>query len=93
MVVPEAIDFAASAFISFLFTTSNICLSTTAYYKGSHGIVLVFDITEKSTFTNIEYWMKNIAKHANTNVQIIIVGNKSDTCKKSVKSQSRKLKL
>ena len=64
------------------FYPSNICPSTTAYYKGSHGIVLVFDITEKSTFTNIEYWMKNIAKHANTNVQIIIVGNKSDLTKK-----------
>ena len=55
---------------------------TRAYYKGSHGIVLVFDITEKSTFTNIEYWMKNISQHANTNVQIILVGNKSDLAKK-----------
>lgn len=59
-----------------------VCSLIAAYYKGSHGIVLVFDITEKSTFTNIEYWMKNIAKHANTNVQIIIVGNKSDLAKK-----------
>jgi|EP00945_MAST-04E_sp_MAST-4E-sp1_P002450 small GTP-binding protein len=55
---------------------------TRAYYKGSHGIVLVYDITEKETFTNIEYWMDNISKHANQNVMKLLVGNKADLAKK-----------
>ena len=55
---------------------------TRAFYKGSHGIVLVYDITDKETFKNIEYWMKNISQHANYNVQKLLVGNKADLGKK-----------
>ena len=61
---------------------------TRAFYKGAHGIVLVYDISDRKTFTNIEYWMNNISKHANQNVQKLFVGNKADLIKKRQTDES-----
>jgi GTPase SAR1 family protein len=35
-------------------------------------------VTDQYSFENINYWMKNIQKHANAGVSMIIVGNKTD---------------
>eukprot|EP01089_Gocevia_fonbrunei_P014377 TRINITY_DN392_c0_g1_i4.p1 TRINITY_DN392_c0_g1~~TRINITY_DN392_c0_g1_i4.p1 ORF type:complete len:178 (+),score=25.89 TRINITY_DN392_c0_g1_i4:61-594(+) len=35
---------------------------TTAFYRGAHGILLVFDITDATSFEHIESWMKVIGK-------------------------------
>jgi Ras-related protein Rab-2A len=35
---------------------------TRSYYKGAIGAVLVFDITKKKTFENIEKWVDEIKK-------------------------------
>ena len=51
---------------------------TKAYYEGAHGIILTYDVTDQHSFENINYWMSNIQKHANTGVSMIIVGNKTD---------------
>ncbi|CAN0491328.1 unnamed protein product, partial [Scytosiphon promiscuus] len=50
---------------------------TQAYYRGSHGIVLVYDVSDPETLDNIAYWMKCIRDNAGSNrVQICLVGNK-----------------
>ncbi|KAF3543365.1 hypothetical protein DY000_02000128, partial [Brassica cretica] len=51
---------------------------TTAYYRGAMGILLVYDVTDESSFNNIRNWMKNIEQHASDNVNKILVGNKAD---------------
>ncbi|CAN8237390.1 unnamed protein product [Cochlearia groenlandica] len=51
---------------------------TTAYYRGAMGILLVYDVTDESSFNNIRNWMKNIEQHASNNVNRILVGNKAD---------------
>ncbi|KAH7293100.1 hypothetical protein KP509_28G011900 [Ceratopteris richardii] len=51
---------------------------TTAYYRGAMGIILVYDVTDESSFNNIRNWMKNIEQHASDNVNKILVGNKAD---------------
>lgn len=53
-------------------------------YKGSHGIVLVYDVTDKKSFDNISFWMNNILEHAETNVEILLVGNKNDKVNEKV---------
>lgn len=54
---------------------------TQAYYRGSHGIVLVYDVANPETLDNIGYWMKSIRENSRENadskqVQICLVGNK-----------------
>ena len=48
------------------------------YYKGAHGIILLYDVTEKKTFENVRNWIKQIKEEVNDNVCIILVGNKID---------------
>ncbi|XP_029447061.1 ras-related protein Rab-10-like isoform X2 [Rhinatrema bivittatum] len=35
-----------------------------SYFRGAHGFVLVYDITNSDSFKNVEYWMKDIQKLA-----------------------------
>ncbi|MBA0746975.1 hypothetical protein Gogos_009446, partial [Gossypium gossypioides] len=49
-----------------------------AYYRGAMGILLVYDVTDESSFNNIRNWIRNIEQHASDNVNKILVGNKAD---------------
>lgn len=51
---------------------------TLNYYKGANGIMLVFDVSDKQSLDNIEYWIRNIKKHALDSVHVALVGNKTD---------------
>ncbi|WBY60784.1 ras-related protein Rab-11A [Plasmodium yoelii yoelii] len=51
---------------------------TSAYYRGAVGALLVYDITKKNTFENIEKWLKELRDNADSNIVILLVGNKSD---------------
>ena len=51
---------------------------TSSYYKGAHAIVVVFDITNRSSFEHILRWMEDINKYAKENILKFVVGNKSD---------------
>ena len=58
-------------------------------YKGSDGIILVYDITQKKTFNNIKHWYDNIKKNIDIDkVAIILVGNKSDLPDRQVKKEN-----
>lgn len=39
-----------------------------AYYRGAMGILLVYDVTDESSFNNIRNWMRNIEQNASDNV-------------------------
>ena len=51
---------------------------TSSYYKGSHGCFIVYDITNQSSFDNVEKWYEHVQKEAGKDISIILVGNKSD---------------
>lgn len=51
---------------------------TSAYYRGAVGALLVYDITKPVTFENVERWLKELRDHADSNIVIMLVGNKSD---------------
>jgi len=51
---------------------------TTSYYRGAHGIVIVFDLTDRKSFDSVKRWMEEINKYARENVMRFLIGNKSD---------------
>ncbi|PHJ22495.1 ras-related protein rab11 [Cystoisospora suis] len=62
---------------------------TSAYYRGAVGALLVYDITKRQSFENVgtvlsrdgspvERWLKELRDHADPNIVILLVGNKSD---------------
>ena len=53
-----------------------------SYYRGAHGIVLVYDITNPESFTNCEMWLTEVQRYATDQVKIILVGTKSDLSEK-----------
>jgi len=42
------------------------------------GILLVYDVTDESSFNNVRNWMRNIDAHASEGVDKLLVGNKAD---------------
>eukprot|EP00162_Nutomonas_longa_P004796 comp15509_c0_seq1/m.23682 comp15509_c0_seq1/g.23682 ORF comp15509_c0_seq1/g.23682 comp15509_c0_seq1/m.23682 type:complete len:210 (-) comp15509_c0_seq1:185-814(-) len=62
---------------------------TTAYYRGAMGILLVYDVTDETSFANIRNWMRNIEQHASENVNKMLIGNKCDMTDKKVVDPSR----
>ena len=59
---------------------------TTSYYRGAHGIAIVFDLTDRQSFEHVEKWLEEINKYAKENVMRFLIGNKSDlTDKRQVK--------
>jgi len=51
---------------------------TTAHYRGSHGALLFFDLTDRSTFDHLSFWLKAIEDHAEKETMIMVIGNKYD---------------
>ena len=48
------------------------------YFRGAHGIFLIYDITNRDSFKNLENWLIEIEKNASENVLKILIGNKND---------------
>src|SRR3990167_1402450 len=48
------------------------------FYRGALGALLVYDISKQVTFENVERWLNELRDHADSNIQIMLVGNKSD---------------
>ncbi|GAA0139413.1 hypothetical protein Leryth_020939 [Lithospermum erythrorhizon] len=51
---------------------------TSAYYRGALGALLVYDVTKPTTFENIGRWLKELRDHADSNIVIMLIGNKTD---------------
>ncbi|KAE9620798.1 hypothetical protein Lal_00019466 [Lupinus albus] len=51
---------------------------TSAYYRGAVGALLVYDVTRRATFENVDRWLKELRNHTDANIVVMLVGNKSD---------------
>ena len=51
---------------------------TSAYYKGAKGAFIVYDITRRNTFDNIDKWISDLKTNGDNNISIMLIGNKSD---------------
>jgi len=64
---------------------------TRAYYRGAQAMMLVYDVTDETTFQNVRNWMKSIDQNTvdGEGIPKILLGNKSDLKDQRVVSKSR----
>ena len=55
-----------------------------SYYKGAHGIILIYDVTNQKSFDNIKKWLAQIKEEASSKVCVLLVANKIDIEKREV---------
>ncbi|KAJ3569667.1 hypothetical protein NP233_g4908 [Leucocoprinus birnbaumii] len=48
------------------------------YYRGAHGVILVYDVTKRATFDGLSWWYSDLSNHVSDSVVKILVGNKID---------------
>ncbi|KAK8815818.1 hypothetical protein WA538_004942, partial [Blastocystis sp. DL] len=51
---------------------------TSAYYRGAIGALIVYDITSRPSFENVEEWLNELTLHADNDIVVMLVGNKCD---------------
>jgi len=66
---------------------------TRSYFRGSHGVLLTYDVTNRSSFLSIDHWLKEINSNADDNINKMIVGNKIDNVENRVVSYDEGLEL
>lgn len=52
---------------------------TNAYYRGRQAVLMVFDITDSTSFNDLtKFWMREIELYAEKDALLVLIGNKSD---------------
>ncbi|CAF0939856.1 unnamed protein product [Rotaria sordida] len=63
---------------------------TSAFFREAVGFLLVFDLTNETSFINVRNWISEIQTHAySENVDIVLVGNKCDLENERIISKNR----
>lgn len=50
---------------------------TATYYRGTHGVIVVYDVTDRDSYENVRRWMSEIDNNCDA-VNRVLVGNKVD---------------
>ena len=57
---------------------------TRSYYRNCNGIVVMYDITKQHTFDSLKGWISEITNSGNSDIPILLLGNKSDLSNRRV---------
>ena len=60
-----------------------------SYYRGAHGILLLYDVTDRESFKNLSNWLIEIEKNANKNILKVLIVNKTDLEEKRIISYNQ----
>ncbi|XP_020618766.1 ras-related protein Rab-35-like [Orbicella faveolata] len=65
---------------------------TSTYYRGTHGVIVVYDVTSADTFVNVKRWLHEIDQNCDEVVRIL-VGNKDDNPERKVVEKEDAMKF
>ncbi|KAJ1521290.1 hypothetical protein ONE63_002968 [Megalurothrips usitatus] len=51
---------------------------TQSYYRSANGIIIVYDVTKRSSFLSLERWIEEVRRYTASNVMLVLIGNKCD---------------
>ena len=51
---------------------------TNGYYRGADGILIVYDLTDRDSFENVNMWYEEMSRSVNQKIVSILIGNKLD---------------
>jgi Ras-related protein Rab-1A len=77
-----ALDFSSVLCLFFCLQKERFRTITSSYYRGAHGIIIVYDVTDVESFNNVKHWLNEIDRYATEHVSKLLVGNKSDLVQK-----------
>lgn len=63
---------------------------TKSFYKGAHGILIIYDVTDYKTFSNIIEWVYSIREVANKSIKLMLIANKIDLDHRVVSTEEGK---
>ncbi|EDR24571.1 GTP-binding protein YPTC4, putative [Entamoeba dispar SAW760] len=63
---------------------------TRGYFRGSIGAIIVYDISNRSTFEHIDEWVQELEKYNSSNYVLMIIGNKCDSSQRTVTTDEGK---
>jgi Ras-related protein Rab-1A len=62
-----------------------------SYYRGAHGIILAFDITNATSFQNVSRWFDEAQNYLQKSVPKLLIGNKADlSSQRAVRTEDAK---
>eukprot|EP00753_Platysulcus_tardus_P021654 PLAT9079.4.p1 GENE.PLAT9079.4~~PLAT9079.4.p1 ORF type:complete len:137 (+),score=55.65 PLAT9079.4:343-753(+) len=60
---------------------------TSSYYRGAHGVIMVYDVTRRETFENLEHWLQEVETYSSVGdgaAVKVLVGNQIDRSEQEV---------
>lgn len=64
---------------------------TSNYYKGAHGVVLVYSVTDRKSFEEINDWMYQINSKSDDSTPKIILANKCDASGRNSSTEDKRV--
>jgi small GTP-binding protein len=60
---------------------------TAAYYRSSEIVIIVFDVTNRASYINVNRWITECKNNANLNIKLFLIGNKCDAQNRTVSKE------
>lgn len=64
---------------------------TRNFYRNSDGVIIVYDVTNKSSFEKVQEWVQSINDNTDKNIKMVLVGNKIDLQREVTTDEGKKL--